>query len=91
MLWQQPTHKVEEDWHGCQLRANLPWHKKKSEDQPRKENLISNLIRNAPSTNIFDSEETATLSVFTIYNHIVNYNTEEILYMKKYDKIYVQI
>ena len=28
MLWRHPTYKVEEDWHGCQLRVNLP-HKKK--------------------------------------------------------------
>ena len=24
MLWQRPTCRVEEDWHRCQLRANLP-------------------------------------------------------------------
>ena len=24
MLWQQPTYNVEEDWHRCKLRANLP-------------------------------------------------------------------
>ena len=24
MLWRHPTYKVEEDWHRCELRANLP-------------------------------------------------------------------
>ena len=24
MLWWHPTYKVEEDWHGCYLRAYLP-------------------------------------------------------------------
>ena len=24
MLWRDPTYKVEEDWHRCQLKANLP-------------------------------------------------------------------
>ena len=26
MLWQAPTYKIEEDWHRCQLRTNLPQH-----------------------------------------------------------------
>ena len=29
MLWQHPTYKAEEEWHGCQLRDNLPPHQKK--------------------------------------------------------------
>ena len=24
MSWRHPTYKIEEDWHRCQLRANLP-------------------------------------------------------------------
>ena len=24
MLWQHPAHKIEENWHRCKLRANLP-------------------------------------------------------------------
>ena len=24
MLWRHPTDKIEEDWHGCYLRGNLP-------------------------------------------------------------------
>ena len=29
MLWRYPTYKVEEDWHRCYVRVNLPHQKKK--------------------------------------------------------------
>ena len=29
MLWQHPTYKIEEDWHMCYLRGNLPQAKKR--------------------------------------------------------------
>ena len=33
MLWWQPTYKVEEDWHRCQLRTNLPQARTKTKNQ----------------------------------------------------------
>ena len=34
MLWWRPTYKIEEDWHRCSLRANLPTKKQKKDRQP---------------------------------------------------------
>ena len=31
MLWRRPTYKIEEDWHRCQHRANLPQAKKEED------------------------------------------------------------
>ena len=30
--WRHPTYKVEEDWHRCYLKSNLPHQKKKKEE-----------------------------------------------------------
>ena len=83
MLWRRPSYKIQEDWHRCQLRANLPQqnkgrkkkvkHQLNSHIQILKNLLKSEFLCNSVNTTILGKlhvEEMNTFCVFSLFSYV---------------------